>query len=62
MPMVNVHGEATARHEHRMLLGDGRDPLPTSLLDARERRNWQRMIEKVRKFWIKPEQWLPLFL
>lgn len=48
-----AHPEAVARHEQLIVLGDGRDALPTSLLDARERRSRQRMIEKVRKFWIE---------
>lgn len=51
--LKEAHAEATARHEHLIVLGDGNDTLPTSLLDARERRNRQRMIQKVRKFWIE---------
>lgn len=45
--------EETVRHESLLVFGDGSDALPTSLLDAREERNRQRMIAKVRKFWIE---------
>lgn len=48
-----AHANAMADHEHLIQLGDGCDPLPTSLLDAGERRIRRRMIEKVRKFWIE---------
>lgn len=43
----------TARHEHLIVLGTGLDPLPSALLNAREQRNRQRMIEKVGTFWIE---------
>jgi len=51
--LKEANGVAVARNEHLIVLGDGNDALPTSLLDARERRNRQRLIEKVRKFWIE---------
>jgi len=39
----------TARYEHLIRLGDGRDPLPGSKRDKNE----QQMIQKVRQFWIE---------
>lgn len=47
------HSEATKQYEHLITFGDGSDALSASLFEARGRRNRQRLIEKVRKFWIE---------